>query len=277
MFDENQLVTVSWYSGNKQYYVDLGYTFTKFKDTFQVPFYLTKKRSKILVKVICDYCGQEYITQYCNYQTGQKRGKSACRKCKQFKIANTLQNKYGSSSLWGCEEFRHRAKKSMKEKYGCEYAMQSEQGKEKFKKTMLDKYGVSNPAYSSELQTKAKASLYSNGTVPSSMPEKKMIKMLIQEYGKDSCFPGYPVDKVNLDCLLIFENNKIDLEYDGLYWHKDTKDYDRKRNHWLVSKGYKVLRIKGNKYDSLPSIEKIKEKIDYLLNGHSIAYIDMNN
>lgn len=277
MFDENQLVTVTWYSGNKQYYVDLGYTFTKFKDTFQVPFYLTKQRSKLWVKVVCDYCGEEYTTRYCNYQLSQKRGKVACKNCKQLKIADTLQNRYGSSSLWGSEELRAKAKKSMKEKYGYEYAMQSEQGQEKFKGTMLDKYGVSNPVYSPKLQAKAKSSMYSNGTVPSSMPEKQIVEMLIREYGEDKCSPGFPVDRINLDCLLTLEGNKIDVEYDGLYWHQNTEDYDRKRNHWLMSKGYKVLRIKGNKYDEIPSIERIKEEVNYLLDNHSIGYIDMNN
>ena len=44
-----------------------------------------------------------------------------------------------------------------------------------------------------------------------------------------------------------------------------------------MSKGYKVLRIKGNKYDEIPSIERIKEEVNYLLDNHSIGYIDMNN
>lgn len=277
MIDETQLITVTWYSGNKKYYTDLGYKFTKFNDTFQVPFYLTKQRSKLWVKVICDYCDQEYITRYGNYKISQKRGKVSCKNCKQFKIADTLQKKYGSSSLWGSEELRNKAKKSMKEKYGYEYFIQSKQGKEKFKESMINKYGVTNPSYSPELQAKAKESMYLNGKVPSSIPERIMVEMLIQEYGEDNCKPSYPVDRVNLDCLLIIDDNYIDVEYDGLYWHKNTKDYDRKRDYWLISKGYKVLRIKGNKNDELPSIEKIKEEINYLLDDNSIGYIDMNN
>lgn len=55
------------------------------------------------------------------------------------------------------------------------------------------------------------------------------------------------------------------------------KDYDRRRNHWLINQGYKVLRILGDKKDSIPTIEKLQQEIDYLLAGHSIGYIDMTN
>lgn len=276
MFDEKQIVTVTWYSGNKKYYTDLGYNFTKFNDQFQVLFYLTKHRSKLWVKVVCDYCGEEYTTRYGNYQIALKRGKAACKKCKYLKIADSLQEKYGSTSLWGSPMLQEKAKEAMKKKYGCEYFIQSAQGQEKFKKTMKEKYGVENPIYVPEFQAKAKNSMYINNSTPSSIPERKIVDMFIELYGIDNCFPGYPVDRVNLDCLLIINNIKIDVEYDGWYWHQNTQDYDRKRNHWLISLGYKILRIKGNKHDDLPSHKRLKEEVDYLLEGHSIGYIDMN-
>lgn len=277
MLDENQLVTITWYSGNKDYYSKLGYEFTKMNDTFQVPFKLALHKTKLWVKVRCDYCGEEYTTRYSNYKLSKSRGKVACKKCKQLKIADTLQNRYGSSSLWGSQELREKAKQSMRNKYGCEYAMQSKEGQKKFKSSMLEKYGYENPSYSPDLQAKAKSSMYENGKYPTSVPERQLIKMLIQLYGEENCKPGYPVDKVNFDCLLTISGCNIDVEYDGLYWHQGMEEYDRKRNHWLISKGYKVLRVKGNKYDELPTIERLKEEVDYLLDGHSIGYIDMNN
>lgn len=277
MFDENQLVDVKWYSGNKEYYTKLGYKFTKMYGVLQVPFNLTLHKSRLFVKVHCDYCGEEYTTRYSNYQLSESRGKVACKKCKKLKIADTLQIRYGSSSLWGSEELREKAKQSMMNKYGCKHAMQSIKGQENFKEAMKEKYGYDNPAHCPELQAKAKATMYVNGNVPTSASEKKVVDMLITLYGEDNCYPGYPVDKVNLDCLLNIDGVKIDVEYDGLYWHQDTKDYDRRRNHWLISQGYKVLRIKGNKNDDMPSIERLKEEVDYFLDNHSIGYIDMNN
>ena len=277
MLDENQLVTVKWYSGNKKYFTDLGYNFTKMNDTFKVPLKLVEHKSKILVKVKCDYCGKEYETTYYNYKISESRGKIACKNCKQLKIRDTLQKKYGANSLWGISEFREKAKHSMIQKYGHEYAMQSKQGQENFKATMEEKYGEDNPIKIPKFQAKAKESMYSNGNVPTSKPEQEISNMLIELYGKDNCHPGYPVDKVNLDCLVNLNGEKIDVEYDGLYWHRNTQDYDRKRNHWLISLGYKVLRIKANKNDDLPTINQLKNEVDYLMDGHSIGYIDMNN
>ena len=63
----------------------------------------------------------------------------------------------------------------------------------------------------------------------------------------------------------------------GEYVILDMKDYDRRRNHWLINQGYKVLRILGDKKDSIPTIERLQQEIDYLLAGHSIGYIDMTN
>lgn len=47
-------------------------------------------------------------------------------------------------------------------------------------------------------------------------------------------FNGYWID--------ILLNNKIAIEVDGEYWHKDRKEDDKKRDK-IVSKKYKVLRI----------------------------------
>lgn len=277
MFDENQIVKVKWHSHNKQHFIGLGFNFTKIGDEFEVAAKKLAPKSRAMVSCVCDYCGKEYQTRYANYRLSASRGKNSCVKCKQLKTQDTLEQKYGSSSLWGISQFREKAKQSMVKKYGSEYAMQSKQGQENFKETMIDKYGYDNPIKSPELQAKAKATMYKNGNVPTSLPEKQMIEMLKKLYGEDSCLPGYPIDRVNLDCLLCVDDCKIDVEYDGLYWHQNTKEYDRKRNHWLMSKGYKVLRILGDKNDDLPSIGRLKEEVEYLLNGHNIGYIDMNN
>lgn len=142
---------------------------------------------------------------------------------------------------------------------------------------MKEKYGEENPSKIPEFLAKSRNTSFLNGTTPTSLPERQIIQMLIDLYGKDSCIPGYPVDRISLDCLLIINNVKIDVEYDGKYWHNGREDYDRKRNHWLISQGYKVLRILGNVKDELPSIDRLREEVEYLINGHNIGYIDMNN
>lgn len=277
MFDENQMVEVKWVSGNKKYFENLGVPFTKIYDTFIVPAKMLMPHSRVKVKYTCDYCGKEYETTYNNLRVNLSRGKLCCKQCKNRKIAETLEEKYGSSSLNNCFEFQEKRKQVMIERYGAPYALQSKQGRENFKKSMLEKYGVDNPAKDSLLCYKSRITAYINGTVPMSKPEKEIVVMLCELYGKENCIPNFPVDRVNLDCLLILDDIKIDVEYDGKYWHRNTQDYDRKRNHWLISQGYKVLRILANSRDILPTKERLKQEIDYLLNGHSLGYIDMNN
>jgi len=55
---------------------------------------------------------------------------------------------------------------------------------------------------------------------------------------------------------------KIIVECDGAKWHED-KEYDRKRDEFLESEGYKVLRFTGQEIRNnlLDCIEKIEEMI----------------
>ena len=277
MFNDKQIVEIQLTSANYKYFKEKGYMNNKIGDIIQVHAFELKFNSTAIVECVCEYCGNTYKTQYAKYTKSQSRGKICCRDCKKLKIQDSFMKKYGVASVGESKECREKAKTVMIDKYGCEYAMQSRQGQKHFKETMIEKYGYDNPVKCPELQAKAKDSMYNNGTFPTSAPERKMVEMLKELYGEENCIAGYPIDKVNLDCLLVLNNNKIDCEYDGKYWHDNMEEYDRKRNHWLISKGYKVLRIKGNKYDELPTIERLKEEIDYLINGHSLGYIDMNN
>lgn len=277
MFDENQTVQVRWASSNMKYYINQGIVFTKIGDTFEIPAKLLSSKSSAQVKVICDYCGKEYYTKYATYNKSNERGKVACKNCKQKKREDSFISKYGVNSPGASKFCKEKAIQSMIDKYGQGYALQTLTGRKSFEQSMLKKYNCVNPALSSELAYKARVTAYNNGTFVTSIPEQKIIKMLIDLYGKENCYPGYPVDKVNLDCLLTIDNVKIDVEYDGYYWHKDTKLYDQHRNHWLIANGYKVIRVLGNTRDDLPSCERLKEEVDYILAGHNLGYIDMNN
>jgi hypothetical protein len=64
--------------------------------------------------------------------------------------------------------------------------------------------------------------------------------------------------KMNVDIAILEE--KIVIEYDCLYWHKNSEIKDLKKTKRLLNNGWKVLRIRSNY--SLPK----KEEINCLLN-----------
>ena len=48
------------------------------------------------------------------------------------------------------------------------------------------------------------------------------------------------------------------------FWHDGKEDYDRRRNYFVISNGYKVLRIKAK--HKIPSKSKLKYYVDKLAN-----------
>ena len=57
---------------------------------------------------------------------------------------------------------------------------------------------------------------------------------------------------------------KIDLEYDCWHWHQDSQK-DRRRDEFLKSQGWKILRIKSS--HKLPTLEQLKESINKLISS----------
>lgn len=99
--------------------------------------------------------------------------------------------------------------------------------------------------------------------------------MITKYYGEERCKLNYPYDKLNFDCFLNIDNCKIDIEYDGWYWHKDRIKEDNRRNYFLIRRGIKILRIRSIK--EIPTITQIKEAVDILLHtNQQLIYIDLD-
>lgn len=193
------------------------------------------------------------------------------------KAIETLQTKYGVDNALKNEEIQQRAKKTCEAKYGKGNIAHTPEISQKIKQTNLERYGYEYSFQSPEIIAKIRKSLYENGTVPSSKPEKAMCEMLHNLYGVENCKDNFAYDRLSMDCLVETENIQIDFEYDGYYWHKDREEYDRRRNYFLLDRGFRIIRIKGNAKDELPTIEQIQKAVDYLVkDNHHITYIDMN-
>lgn len=294
MLVPNQYIKMSWAPSVIKYYVEKGYTFTKVNDKFLVKAEDLPDNSHKKIKAICDFCGRDFTTEKAAYTQNKKTGKISCKKCQPKKVKELWQKKYDVDNVFMLDSVKEKSKQTCLEKYGVEIASKSKQVTEKAKETNLkkygyvctlnapeiaekamqtniEKYGVPYTTQSKEIIAKMRKSLYKNGKVPISKPEQKMCEILKEIYGEENCVPSYPYDSLNFDCLVKIGDIKIDVEYDGWYFHKNKKEYDKRRNYFLIRRGFKVLRIKANK--ELPTKEQIVEAIDYLVNGHSLYEI----
>lgn len=242
----------------------------------------------------CNQCKTIKSEKTCIEKYGE-RNPSMVKEIKE-KRTETILERFGVENAFQNEEIKEKAKQTNLEKYGCEYISQSpeiqlkiqetnlekfgfsnpnksEEIKEKIKKTCLDKYGCEYYLQTEEARIKINNTLCSNGKVPTSKQQLKVFEILKEIY--DEVYLNFPVDKCALDCMVNIDGLKIDVEYDGWYWHKDNRRKDCDRNFFLMTKGYKILRIRGN-YE-IPTKEQIKEGIDCLVKGKkSVYYIDLD-
>jgi len=65
---------------------------------------------------------------------------------------------------------------------------------------------------------------------------------------------------INVDIALIEE--KIAIEYDGLYWHKNKTETDKQQTELLIKAGWKVLRISANR--ALPTQQQLDSYLTIL-------------
>ena len=78
-----------------------------------------------------------------------------------------------------------------------------------------------------------------------------------------NCELNYPCGRCLLDCMVIIDGMKIDVEFDGEFWHKNKEHADRKRNYFVLSQGYKIIRILGNR--AIPSKQEIENAVNQLI------------
>ena len=261
---------------------------------YVIPTYWSKKHNKFLVKrgttivvdsndlpngshekveVSCDYCGKIRSIAYKDYlsQHDDEMG-DCCKSCEFVKCKKTMLDKYGVDNSFEIPDIIDKTIATNREKYGCDWQMQSARVKEKSVSTMISKYGVKSPLQKEEFLNKMIETKCKNHSNPTSQPQIKLSYMLNKLFG--NCALEVPCDRCSLDCVVDIDGVLIDVEYDGLYWHSD-KQRDRRRDNFVKSKGYKILRVLGNKKDEMPTEKCLLESIETLLNGRNYIEIVM--
>lgn len=193
-------------------------------------------------------------------------------KCKEKFKETCIQNN-GTEYPMQSNKVKEKCKESCLERFGVEYSLQSEEVKKKSLDTCIERYGYANTALVPEIRAKQRQSLYKNGDIATSEPERQTVALLKEIYGDNSCFPQYPTEFYNMDCLLVVNDVKIDVEYDGQWIHSTRVGKDKGRDKYHIKHGYKVLRIKGN--SKIPTKQQLIDAVNYLLTN-KVDYFDFS-
>lgn len=177
------------------------------------------------------------------------------------KIKNTNMKRYGVSYYSQTEEFKEKFKQTSLENWGVEHPFQNNEVLDKVKQTCIDRYGVEWAMQNSEIAKKSMNALIKKNGHKISSQQEEIFLLLKKEF--ENIEINYPYGNCVLDMALFLDDIKIDIEYDGWYWHQD-KQRDRRRDEYLKSEGWKVLRIKSG--HNIPEIHTILNKINILQN-----------
>lgn len=229
--------------------------------------------SHVKVQVKCDYCNTIKEVAYKDYLKNhdEKLG-DCCVKCRKIKHEQTMLKRFGVRNAASIPNIQEKIKENNRKKYGCDWAMQTPEVQAKSRETMKEKYGAEHALQVPDFYAKLLKTRSQNGNNPTSKPQYAVYETLLKGYG--NCDLEVPCGNCSLDCVVVINGIKIDVEYDGVFWHQD-KQRDIRRNNFVQSQGYKVLRIKGAKKDPIPTFEQIDEQINKLLNGYKYAEIVM--
>lgn len=286
MLLEDATVEIRWHNANKKKYIERGYKFTAIGDIFNPRVKdVVVCSSGVKIPVKCDYCGNVYTPTSRNYQKVHDKGElDCCEHCKGKKIAASNIQNYGVVNVMQVPKYADKMHQTCLNKYGVEMPLQNQDIWNKTQETLIAKYGVTNCAYIPDVVQKRKdtmqeryqcdypyqnpdildrvhQSYQKNGTAPTSKKQLELCSMLDGIYGH--CDLNVPCDKVILDCVLDINGIKLDIEYDGWYWHKDRTTKDRCRDNFVKSMGYKILRIIAYE-NKLPTEQELCEAINIL-------------
>ena len=183
------------------------------------------------------------------------------------KIRSTCLQKYGVNYPMQHEGIYQKSKETMQRKYGVDNPLQYEEFVKKVKMTNLQKYGVENPMSNVEIQKKALRTMTGNNNIKTSKPQKECAQLLQEIYPNIEC--DVCVGPFCLDFVLNINDCKIDIEYDGSYWHNNInaqrKDMIRDK---VLQKQYnfKTLRIKSGYL--IPTKEQVITAVNDLINNN---------
>ncbi|CAB1252181.1 conserved protein of unknown function [Ruminococcaceae bacterium BL-6] len=188
-------------------------------------------------------------------------------------LKRTCLDRYGVKNVSQSEIIKDKKKQTCLKHFGTPYYIGTNEFKNRVKQTLLNHYGVDNPMKSKDIKEKATKTLYLNGNVPTSS-QQLLIFNMIKDLDYNAIL-NYPELSFNLDIAVFIDNYKIDIEYDGWYWHQNISK-DIARNKVLIKHGWNVIRILSG--ELIPEKEQIQQAInDVLSKNKSVQLITLSD
>jgi len=184
-----------------------------------------RESEKESIKVLCKFCGKEKITY--PYDKKVKKSHFCSQECKaKWQSENLIGNNNNNfNNYWNNQQ-----KKSLGEK----------------QKIRLRKYPEKHP----------NRILARTGKI--SIPQKQLFKLVRKYYPSAELNHRIPTKNSQRHADVGIPKFKLDIEYDGDYWHQNKED-DKRRDQELLEVGWKTLRFTKN---DLKKPEMIIQKVE---------------
>lgn len=261
---------------NRKKYLKLGYSEVKIGEYIDVNIKDLSKYSHQKINAICDYCGSQYSVKFSEINISRNESmvqKDSCKKCGNIKQKDSVKQKYGVENISQLKSVKIKKENISLQKYGVKHPAQNYKVKELAKQTCLKRYGTKSPMQCESVKCKSANSYFMSGKIRTSSQQLDVFNMILN-LGYDAVL-NYPESLLNLDIAIFIDDKKIDIEYDGWYWHQNIKK-DISRNKVLVKYGWNVIRILSRTL--LPTKEQLQQAINNVLsNNKQIQLIQLDD
>ena len=283
MLIPNQKIQLTITTKNMLSFYQEFYPNLKMRDKIEIPIDLLQKQSCKKIQLQCDICGKTFYRSYnnylaCNHSNSLNGVRDTCKECCHSVASEVYKHKTGYNAPASNPEVKKKAQEKYYLKTGYLNSNQNPEVKKKKAENYYAKTGYRNPSQNPEVQRKKNETYYNNtgykycGTSPedrkkaqntyyektgylnpmqnpknagrkSSSMCNQMIEIIEKHF--NNVQSEVPFKRYSLDCVVNINDCKIDIEYDGWFFHKDKVNTDLKRNQELCDAGIKVLRVKS--------------------------------
>ena len=188
------------------------------------------------------------------------------------KIQDTCIERYGGPSPLCSAEVRKKAKNTCEERYGVKSVIQNPTFMMKMQDTCIERYGVPNAMQNADIKQRA---LENRCNVVVSKPQQAVFDA-VKSLGYTAKL-NYRFGPYSYDIAVLDPKYKIDIEYDGYFWHAGRECHDSQRDAFSIQSGWHVIRFKARSgCNDVPTFEQVQNSIKTVLQDNpSVLVVEL--